>query len=156
METSPHFSSYQLNVAAHSLLSVFALPLLTFVVVQSLSHIWLFVTPWTAAHKMSLSLTNSRSLLKLMSIESMMPSSHLILYCPRLLPSVFPRIWVFSSESTLLISWPKYQSFSFSISHSNEYSGLISTRVDCFNLLAVQGTRKILLQHHLTMFNYFI
>ena len=98
--------------------------------VQSLSPVWLFVTPWTAARQASLSITNSRSLLKLMSIESVMPPSHLILCHPLLLPSVFPSIRVFSSESVLHIRWSKYWSFSFSISPSNEYSGLISFRID--------------------------
>ena len=103
--------------------------------------------PWTAAHQASLSITDSRSLLKLMSIESVMPSNHLILCQPLLLlPSVFPSIRVFSSESVLLIRWPKYWSFSFSISPSNDYSGLISFRIDWFNLLAVQGTLKSLLE----------
>ena len=106
------------------------------------------MTPWTAAHQASLSITNSQSLLKLMPIELMMPSNHLILCCPLLLPSVFPIISVFSSELALLIRWPKYWSFSFSISPSNEYSGLISFRIDWFDLLAVQGTVKSLLQHH--------
>ena len=108
--------------------------------VQSLSHVRLFVTPWTAAHQASLSITNSRSLLKLMSIESVMPSNHLILCCPLLLPSIFPSIRVFSNESVLHIRWPKYWSFSFSISPSNEYSGLISFRMDWLDLLAVQGS----------------
>ena len=116
--------------------------------VQSLSHVWLFATPWTAAHQASLSITNSPSLLKLMSIESVMPSNHLILCCPLLLPSIFPSIRVFSNESALRIRLPKYWSFSFSISPSNEYSGLISFRIDYFDLLAVQGTLKSLLQHH--------
>ena len=108
------------------------------IVVQSLSHIQLFATPWTAARQASLSITNSQSLLKLMSIQSVMPSNHLILCRPLLLlSSVFPSIRVFSSESILHISWPKYWSFSFSISPSNEYSGLISFRIDCFDLLAV-------------------
>ena len=98
--------------------------------VQSLSHVQQFVTPWTAAHQASLSITNSQSLLKLMSIESVMPSNHLILCCPLLrLPSIFPSIRVFSNESALLIRWPKYWSFSFSISPSNEHSGLISIRM---------------------------
>ena len=105
-------------------------------------------TPWTAARQASLSITNSQSLLKLMSIESVMPSNHLIL-CPLLfLPSIFPSIRVFSNESVLCIRWPKYWSFSFNISPSNEYSGLISFRIDWFDLLAAQGTLKILLQHH--------
>ena len=105
------------------------------------------MTPWTAAHQASLSITNSRSLLKLMFIESVMPSNHLIL-CGPLLPSVFPSIRVFPSESVLRIRWPKYWSFSFNISPSNEYSGLISFRMDWLDLLAVQGTLKSLLQHH--------
>ena len=105
--------------------------------VQSLSHVRLFVTPWTVAHQASLSLTNSWSLLKLMSIESVMPSSHLILCRPLLLlPSIFSSIRVFSNESALCIKWPKYRSFSFSVSPSNEYSGLISFRIDWFDLLA--------------------
>ena len=107
------------------------------------------MTPWTAARQASLSIINSRSLLKLMSIESVMPSNHLILCCSLLLPpSVFPSIRVFSSESVLHITWPKYWSFSFSISPSNEHSGLISFRMDWLDLLAVQGTLKSLLQHH--------
>ena len=116
---------------------------------QLLCHVWLFVTPWIAARQASLSITNSRSWLKLMSIELMMPSNHLILCRPLLLlPSIFPSIKVFSNESVLCIRWPKYWSFSFSISPSNEYSGLISFRIDCFDLLVVQGTLKSLLQHH--------
>ena len=107
--------------------------------VQSLSHVWLFETPWTAACQAYLSVTNSRSLLKLMPIQSVMPSNHLILYRPLLLlPSIFPSIRVFSSESVLRIRWPKYWSFSFS--PSNEYSGLISFRTDWFDLLAVKST----------------
>ena len=117
--------------------------------VQSLSHVQLFVTPWTAACQPSLSFTNSWSLLKLMSIESMMPSNHLILFRSLLLlPSIFPSIRVFSNELVLHIRWPKYWSFSFSISPSKEHSGLISFRMDCLDLLAVQGTLKSLLQHH--------
>ena len=117
--------------------------------VQSLSRVRLFVTPWTTAHQASLSITNSWSLLKLMSIESVMPSNHLILCRPLLLPpSIFLSIRVFSDESVLHIRWPKYWSFSFSISPSNEYSGLISFRVDWLDLLTVQGTLKSLLQHH--------
>ena len=117
--------------------------------VQSLSPIWLFVTPWTVALHSSLSITNSQSLLKLMSIESGMPSNHLILCHPLLLPpSIFPSIRVFSNESTLHIRWPKYWSFSFSISPSNEYSGLISFRMDWLDLLTVQGTLKSLFEHH--------
>ena len=118
------------------------------IVVQSLSHVLLFATPWSAAHQASLSFTISWSLLKLMSIESVMPSNHLILCCPLLMPSVFPSIWVFSNELALCIRWPKYWSFSFIISPSNEYSGLMSFRIHCFNLLADQGTPKSLLQHH--------
>ena len=117
--------------------------------VQSLSCVRLFATPWTAAHQASLSITNSRSLLKLMSIELVMPSNHLILCCPLLLlPSILPSIRVFSSESALHIRWPKYWSFSFNISPSSEYSGLISFRMDWLDLLADQGTLKNLLQHH--------
>ena len=116
--------------------------------VQSLSHVQLFGTPWTAARQASLSIT-SRNLLKLMSIESVMPSNHLILCRPLLfLSSIFPSIRVFSNESVLHIRWPKYWSFSFSISPSNEHSGLISFRMDWLDLLAVQGTLKSLLQHH--------
>ena len=115
--------------------------------VQSLSHVRLFVTPWTAAHQVFLSITNSRSLLKVMSIKSVIPSNHLILCHPLLLlPSIFPSMRVFSKESVLHIRWPKY--WRFSISPSNEYSGLISLRIDWFDLLAVQGTLKSLLQHH--------
>ena len=107
------------------------------------------MTPWTAACQPSLSITNSQSLLKLMSVESVMPSNHLILCHPLLLlPSIFPSIRVFSYVSALCIRWPKYWSFSFSISPCNEYSGLISFRMDWFDLLAVQGTLKSLLQHH--------
>ena len=118
-------------------------------VVQLLSRVWLFVTPRTAAHQAPLSITNSWSLLKLMSIESAMPSNRLILCCPLLLlPSVFPNIRVFSNETALCIRWPRYWSFSFSISPSNDYSGPISFRIDWLDLLAVQGTPKSLLQHH--------
>ena len=117
--------------------------------VQSLSRVQLFVTPWIAARQASLSITISRSSLRLTSIESVMPSSHLILCRPLfLLPPIPPSIRVFSNESTLHMSWPKYWSFSFSISPSNEHSGLIFFRVDWLDLLAVQGTLKILLQHH--------
>jgi len=117
--------------------------------VQSLSHVRLFVTPRTPEFQASLSITKSRSLVKLMPIESVTPSNHLILYRPLLLlPSIFPSIKVFSKESTLFMRWPKYWSFSFNISPSNENSGLISFRVDWFDLLAVQGTLKSLLQHH--------
>ena len=117
--------------------------------VQLLSCVQLLATPWTAAQQDSLSITNSRSLPKLTSIESVMPSSHLILCCPLLLPpSIFPSIRVFSNESVLHIRWPKYWSFSFNISPSNEHSGLISFSMDWLDLLAVQGTLKSLLQHH--------
>ena len=117
--------------------------------VHSLSHVWLFATPWTAACQASLSIRNSWSLLKLMSIELVMTSNHLILCWPLLLPlSIFPSISVFSSESALHIRWPKYWSFSFSISPSSEYSRLISFRMDWFDFLAVQRTLKSLLQHH--------
>ena len=117
--------------------------------VQSLSHVRLFATPWSATHQASLSITNSQRLLKLMSIESVMPSNHLIL-CQTLLvpPSIFPSIRVFSNESVLRVRWTKYWSFGFSISSSNEYSGLISFRMDWLDLLAVQGTLKSLFQHH--------
>ena len=117
--------------------------------VQSLSRVRLFATPWTAAHQVSLSITNPWNLFKLMSIALVMPSNHLILCRPLLLqPSIFPSIGVFSNESVLPIRWPKYWSFSFSISPSNDYSGLISFRIDWLDLLAVQGTLKSLLQHH--------
>ena len=117
--------------------------------VQSFIHVRLFATPWAAAHQASLSLTISQRLLKLMSIESMMPSNHFILCRPLLpLPSIFPSIRVFSHEPFLHIRWLKYWSFSFNISPSNEYSGLISFRMDWLDLLAVQGTLKSLIQHH--------
>ena len=116
---------------------------------QSLSRVRLFAPPWTAARQASLSITNSQSLLKFMSIKSVVPSTYLVLCHPVLLPpSIFPRIRVFSNESALHIRWPKYWSFSFSISPFNEYSGLFSFRIDWFDLLAVQGTLKSLLQHH--------
>ena len=124
---------------------IIALPLSS---VQLLSHVWLFATPWTAVYQSSL-LINSRTLLKLMSIELVMPSNHLILcHSLLLLPSIFPSIRVFSNESVLHIRWPTYWRFSFSISPSNEYSGLISFRMDWLDLLAVQGTLKSLFQHH--------
>ena len=117
--------------------------------VQSLSCVWFFATPWTAACQASLSITNSWSLLKLMSNRLVMPSNHLILCHPLLLPpSIIPRIRVFSNKSFLRIRWPKYWSFSFNISPSNEYSGLIPFKIDWLNFLAVQGTLKSLLQHH--------
>ena len=123
-------------------------PFCIFSAVQSLGHVWLFVSPWTAACQASLSITNTQNLPKLMSIESMMPSNRLILCCPLLLlPSIPPSIRVFSNESALCSRWPKYWSFSFNISPSNEHPGLI-LRMDWLDLLAVQGTLKSLLQHH--------
>ena len=116
--------------------------------VQSLSRVRCFATPWTTAHQASLSITISHSLPKPMSIELVMPSNHLIFCRPLLLPSIFPSIRVFSNESALRIRWPKYWSFSFNISPSNEHPGLISFRMDWLDLLAVQGTLKSLLQHH--------
>ena len=117
--------------------------------VKLLSHVQLFVTPWTATCQTSMSITNSQSLLKLMSIESVMPSNHLIFCCPLLFPpSIFPSIRIFSNKSALHIRWPKNWSFSFSISPSNEHSGLISFRMDWLDFLAVQGTLNSLLQHH--------
>ena len=118
------------------------------IVVRSHSRVWLFVTTWTVACRVSVSLTISRSLPKFMSIALVMPSSRLILWCPLLLPSIFPSIRDFSNESAVHIRWPKYWSFSFSISLSNEYSGLISLKIDWFNFLAVQGTLRNLLQDH--------
>ena len=137
-----HQQLYQISVFGHICFSSFSS-------VQSLSCVRVFVTLWTAAREASLSITNSQSLLKLMSIESVMPSNHLIHCCPLLLPpSVFPSIRFFSNESALRIRWPKYWSFSFNISSSNEYSGLISYRMDWLDLLEVQGTLKSLFQHH--------
>ena len=131
------------------ILSLVILVFYQFSSVQLLSRVQLFATPWTAAHQASLSITNSQSLLQLMSIQSMIPSNHLILCRPLLLlPSIFPSIRVFSNESVLCIRWPNYWSFNFSISPSNGYSGLISFRIDRFDHLAVQGTLKTLLQHH--------
>ena len=125
--------------------------------VQLLSHVRLFATPWIAARQASLSITNSRSLLKLTSSEPVMPSSHLILCCPLLLlPPIPPSIRVFSYKSTLRIRWPKYWSFSFSISPSNEHPGLISFRMDWLDLFAVQGTIKSLLQHHISKASIFL
>ena len=121
-----------------------------------LSGVQHFVTPWTAAHQASLSITNSQSLLRLMSIELVMPSNHLILCRPLLLPpSILPSIRVSSNESILWIRWPKYWSFRFSISPSNEYSGLISLRINRFDFLAVQGTLQSLLQHHSSKHQFF-
>ena len=123
--------------------------LVQFSSIQLLSRVQLFATPWPTARQASLSITNFQSLPKLMSIESVMPSNHLILFRPLLLlPSIFPSIRVFSSESALHIRWPKYWSFIFNISPSNEHSGLISFRMDWLDLLAVPGTLKSLLQHH--------
>ena len=131
------------------LLNIYSFSSVQFTSLQSLSHVQLFVTPWTTAWQASLSITNSQSLLKLISIESLMSSNHLILCHPLLLlPSIFLRISVFSIESTLRMRWPKYWSFSFNISPSNEHPGLISLRMDWLDLLAVQGTLKSLLQHH--------
>ena len=139
IDTHWHFSSSSTNPSPIYLLSS----------VQLLSPVWLFVTPWTAACQASLSFTNSQSLHKLMSIESVMPSNHLILCCPLLFPPPIPAsIRVFSNESVFRIRWPKYWSFSFSINPLSEYSGLISFRMNCLYLLAVQGTLKSLLQHH--------
>ena len=124
-------------------------PLTVFNSVQSLSRVWLFVTPWITARQASLSITNSRSPPKPMSIELVMPSNHLILCRPLLLlPSIFPSIRVFSNESALRVRWPKYWSFSFNISPPNEHPGLMSFRMDWLDLLAVQGTLKSLLQHY--------
>ena len=128
---------------------VLNIPNIQFSSVQSLSRVWLFATPWIAARQASLSITNSRSSLRLTSIKSVMPSSHVILCHPLLLlPQIPPSIRVFSSESALRMRWPKYWSFSFSIIPSNEHPGLISFRMDWLDLLAVQGTLKSLLQHH--------
>ena len=141
MTRSLTFSQAQDLTPAHHMYS--------FISVQLLSNVQLFETPWTAAHQASLSITNSWSLLKLMSIKSVMPSNNLILCCPLLLlPSIFPSIRVLSNESVLHNRWPKYWSFSFNISPSDEYSGLFSCRMDWLDLLAVQGTLKSLLQHH--------
>ena len=124
-------------------------PLLVLQFISVAPCVWLFETPWTAAHQASLSITSYWSLLKLMSIKSMMPSNHLILCYPLLLlTSIFPRIRVFSNESALLIRWPKYWSFSFNICLSNDHPGLISFRMDWLDLLAAQGTLKSLLHHH--------
>ena len=123
--------------------------IMSFSLVQLLSCVWLFVTPWTTTRQAFLSITNSQSPLKPMSIELVMPSNHLILCHPLLLlPSIFPSIRFFSNESALHIRWPKYWSFSFNISPSNEHPGLISFRMDWLDLLALQGTLKSLLQHH--------
>ena len=149
----PHFKRETKPVSTLKVCALYALWLCSkgyyFSSVLSLSHIQLFATPWTGARQASLFITSSRSLLKLMSIKLVMPLNHLILFLPLLLlPSIFPSIRVFSNESFLHIRWPTYWSFSFSISPANEYSGLISFRMDWFDLLAVQGTLKSLLQHH--------
>ena len=123
-------------------------PRVQFSSVQSLSCVRLFVIPWTAAHQASLSITNSQNLLKLMSVDSVMPTNHLILCCPLLLPSIFPSIRVFPNKSVVCIRWLNYWSFSFNISPFNEYSGLISFRMDWLDLLVVQGTLKCLLQQN--------
>ena len=130
-------------------------PVFSSVQLQLLSHAQLFATPWNAACQASLSITNSWSLPKLMAMESVMPSNHLILCRPLLLLQVFPSIRIFSNESVLRIRWPQYWSFSFIISPSDEYSGLISFRMDCLDLLAVQGTLKSLLQHHSSKHQFF-
>ena len=144
MDLNPNFAIYQLFGPRQV-----TWPLELSVQFKLLSRVQLFVTPWTTARQASLSITNSRSLPKLLSIESVMASSHLILCCPLLLlPSVFPRIMVFSNESALRIRWPNYWSFSFNISPSSEHPGLIFFRMDWLDLLVVQGTLQSLLQHH--------
>ena len=143
MKGSLALSKLQMRRPSNTTLGIY------FDILQSLSCIRLFATPWTVAHQTSLFITNSQSLLKLMSIESVMPFNHLILCRPLLLlPSVFPSIRVFFSESVLRIRWPKYWSFSFNSSPPNEYSGLICSKIDWLDLLAVQGTFKSFLQHH--------
>ena len=147
--SSQHFSCLLRRDEFFKLIYLFNWRLIQFSSVQSLSCVWFFVTPWTAARQASLSITNSRSPPKPMSIESVMPSNYLILCRPLLLlPSIFPSISVFSNESALRMRWPKCWSFSFNISPANEHSWLISFRMDWLNLLAVQGTLKSLLQHH--------
>ena len=146
---SGYFPISQLFTSGGQSIGVSALVSVQFSSVQSLSHVQFFVTPWTTACQASLSITNSWSSLQLMSIESVMPFNHLILCCPLLLlPSIPPSIRVFSNESVLCIRWPNYWNFSFRINPSNEYSGLISFRIDWFDVLEVQGTLKSLLQHH--------
>ena len=146
----PRSSSWlKIKPASPALASEFFTTKSPFSSVQSLSHVWLFATPRTAACQASLSITKSQSSPKLMSLDSVIPSNHLILCHPLLLlPSIFPSIRVFSNESALHIRWPKYWSFSFNISPSNEHPGLISFRMAWLDLLAVQGTLKSLLQHH--------
>ena len=142
-------SSYSIDLWGNLLFSVFWNYFPTFSSVQSLSCVRLFATPWIAACQASLSITSSQSLLRLLSIDSVMPSSHLILCLPLLLlPPIPPSLRIFSNESTLRMRWPKYWNFSFSISPSSEHPGLISSRMDLLDLLAVQGTLKSLLQHH--------
>ena len=152
--SSPNFSHWLLAIFicpfSNSLIGIFFN-----VVVQLLSHVQLIVTPWTVAYQASLSFTISQSLFKLMSIESLLPSVYLMLCHPLLLPSVFPSIRVFSNESDLWARWPKCWRFSFNISPSSEYSGLISFRIDCFHLLAVQGILKNLLQHRVPKHQFF-
>ena len=144
------------RISVETTVIIYFTPIVCFVVVKSLSRIWFFAIPWTAACQDSLSFTISQSLLKLMFIESVMPSNHLFLCCPLLfLTSIFPSIRVFSDELVLHIRWPQYWSFSFSISPSNEYSWLISFRIDWFDLLSVQGTLKSLLQHHSLKASFF-
>ena len=139
---------FYLNYLILYLRAYFKTPFCVFSSVQSLSHVQLFTTPWTSAHQPSLSITNSRSLTKLMSIELLMPSNHFVLCHPLLfLPSIFSSIRVFSNDSTLCIRWPKYWRFSFNVSPFKEHPGLISFMVDWFDILAVQGTLKSLLQH---------
>ena len=150
LTTSVRSSKKQESSRKTSMSALLTMPklLIVFSLVQLLSRVRLFVTPWTTARQASLFITNPRILDKPMSIESLMPSSHLILHSPRLLPSIFPNIRVFSHESALSIRWPKYWTFSFSIIPSKEIPGLISFRMDWLDLLAVQGTLKSLLQHH--------
>ena len=144
-----HFSKEDVEMVNKHMNTISTSLIIQFNSVQSIRHVWFFVTPWTVTQQASLSITNSQSLLKLMSIESVMASNHLILHRPLLLlPSIVPSIRVFSSEMVLHIRWPKYWSFSSSIGPSKEYSGLISFSMDRFDLLADQGTLKSLLQHH--------
>ena len=149
LHTMEYYSMIKRNEVLTHVTTWMDLENIQFSSVQSLSHIWLFATPWTTARQASLSITNSWSSPKPIFIESVMPSNHLILCHPLLLlPSIFPSVRVFSNESALCIRWPKYWSFSFNISPSNEHPGLISFRMDWLDLLAVQGTLKSLLQHH--------